>query len=107
MPNLNRRCIVQYKAVSQDANYGTDVITWTQLAVLWCEKQDVLPSRSESVKSGLSVSANQARFRFRLRTDINSSMRFIVGGVTYQIISGPAELNDRMHMEFVAERYSS
>lgn len=105
--NLNTRCEIQYKVVTQDANYGTEVITWTLLAAVWCEKQDLLPSRSESVQNGVAVSTGRSRIRMRFREDIDTSMRCIIKDITYQIVAEPAELGRREHIEFVIEKHSS
>lgn len=105
--NLNKRCRIEQKTTTTDDDYGTEVITWALLAVCWCESQDVLPSRSESVKNGLAVAANQTRIRLRYRTDIDSSMRLNIDGTTYQIIAGPAELGKHQYIELMVEKYSS
>jgi SPP1 family predicted phage head-tail adaptor len=105
--DLNKRCKIEQRATTQDSTYGTLTTTWTLLAVVWCQLQDVLPSRSESVKNGMQIAANQSRFRCRWRNDIDSSMRLTVDGVNYQIIGGPAELGKREFLELMLERYSS
>lgn len=107
---LNHRCSIQHKAVTQDPLYGTDVITWTLLRTAWCGLQDVLPSRSESVKQGLEVSINPTRLRLRYCTDVTSAMRVVINrptAITYQIISGPAILGDKDGVEFMIERVST
>ena len=118
---LTRLITIERKQVTQDAQYGTEIITWVPLAVLagspavaerfWAEVQDVLPSRSESVLQGLAVARNQTRIRIRWRNDIDSSMRITVHGdtdVLYQIVGGPAEIRGRRIMlEMMCERYSS
>lgn len=108
--NLRHRCLVEQKTISQDPIYGTESITWTTLATVWCEVQDVLPSRSEAVKQGLAIATNQSRIRMRFRTDIDSSMRFTINrpsATVYQIISGPAEVGNKELIEFVVEKASS
>jgi head-tail adaptor len=118
---LTRLITIERKQVTQDTQYGTEIITWVPLAVLpgspavveqfWAEVQDALPSRSESVLQGLAVARNQTRIRIRWRSDIDSSMRITVHGdtdVMYQIIGGPAEIRGRRIMlEMMCERYSS
>ena len=118
---LTRLITIERKQVTQDPQYGTEIITWVPLAVLpgspavaerfWAEVQDALPSRSESVLQGLAVARNQTRIRIRWRNDIDSSMRITVHGdtdVLYQIIGGPAEIRGRRIMlEMMCERYSS
>lgn len=104
---LNTRCLIEYKSSTQEGDFGTEVITWTLLDEVWCEKQDVLPSRSESIQSGVAISTDKSRIRMRFREDIDSSMRFTIKNKIYQIVAGPAELGRREYIEFVVEKYSS
>lgn len=104
---MRHRCTIEYKSVTQDPNYGTDLVVWTELATRWGNVQDVLPSRSESVQNGLEVSRNQTRLRMLYWTDIDSSMRVVINGIGYQIISGPAVIGDKDGIEMMIERVSS
>lgn len=107
-PNLNTRCEIQKKTVTQDANYGTENITWSVHAVLWVEKQDMLPSRrEEEIKNNISIVTGKSRIRARYRDDINSSMRCVMNNKTYQIVSDPAMIGRNEWMEFVVEKYST
>ena len=118
---LNRRITIERKTTTQDAVYGTPIVTWVPLvtevgspavaAKFWAEVQDVLPSRSEAVRQGLEVGRNQSRVRMRWRDDIDQSMRMTLHGdsdVIYQIVAGPAEIKGRKnYIEFMVERFSS
>ena len=104
---LNRRVLIQYKATTQDASYGTEVVTWTTLATVWAEVQDVLPSRSESRPQGIEIGRNVSRVRTRYRTDIDSTMRLTIDGDIYQIIGGPVIMGNREGLEMMAEKYST
>ena len=76
---LDSRITIQKKAVTLDAEYGTEVIAWATLATLWANVQDALPSRSESILGGsIEVSNLPTRIRIRWRSDVDSSMRIIV-----------------------------
>lgn len=105
--DLNRRCRVEYPVKTQDATYGSDVTTWTLLAVIWCNIQDELPSKSESNQNGVVVNTKRSRFRARYRTDIDSSMRIICDGVTYQFVSDAAEIGKKQYIEMMIEKFSS
>lgn len=108
--DLTWRIAIEKKTVTQNADYGTEVIAWSLLAVVWANVQDVLPSRSEAVKQGLAMSANQTRIRFRYRSDVDSSMRIVVRGATdriLQIVGGPAEIGRHEFTECLCETYSS
>lgn len=107
---LDTRCRIEQKVVAKENDYGSEVVTWALLAVVWCNLQDELPSRSEAVKSGLVVSAQRTRVRLRYRNDVDSSMRLVIhrpGAQVYQIVSGPAILGNKEGLEIWAERYSS
>jgi len=111
---LDRQILVERKSVTQDPNYGTELVTWVPLASerFWAQVQDAIPSRAESVTQGLSVARNQVRVRMRYRADIDSSMRITVYGdgtsEVLQIVGGPAAINGRKQfIEMVCERISS
>lgn len=103
---LNKRARIEQRTVSKDATHGAAVETWTLLAVVWANVQDVLPSRSEAVKNGLTIGTKQKRFRCRYRDDIASSMRIVIDGVAHQIVGGPAELGQRQYSECMVEAYT-
>lgn len=120
-PKLDRQISIEQRSVTQDADDGADVVTWVPLVAaagspvvaerFWAEVQDVMPSRSESVRNGLAMARNQTRIRMRYRSDVDSTMRVTVHGdsdVEYQIIGGPAEVGGRKaYLEMVCERYST
>lgn len=105
--DLDTRIRIEYKVTTQDADYGTPIDIWTLLAVVWANVQDVMPSRSESVKQGLEVARNQTRIRYRFREDVDSSMRVVIGARTLQIVAGPAELGRHEYSEVVCEAVST
>ena len=108
---LNRKITIEQKTVTTDPDYGTEVITWTTFADnIWADIQDVLPSKSESVKQGLRIDTKQKRVRIRHRFGITSDMRVVIhgtSGATCQIVASPAEMYNRRLIEFVVEAYSS
>ena len=103
----DRRIRIELKSVGVDPRLGSSVATWSLWAVVWAEIQDELPSRSETIKTGLALSTKRARVRIRHRRDLDSSMRVIFDGRIYQIISELAEINHRNHIEFMIETASS
>ena len=104
---LDTRIRIEYPDATQDADYGTPVPVWTLLAVVWANVQDVMPSRSESVRQGLEVARNQTRIRYRFRQDVDSSMRVVIGSRTLQIVAGPAELGRHEYSEVICESAST
>lgn len=107
--NLDTRMRIEQKSVTQDATYGTEVISWVPLVTVWAEVMDVLPSRqqAEQTRAQLQVATQRSRVRMRYRTDVDSTMRCIIGGIAHHIVSGPAEIGRHEYMELVIERYST
>jgi SPP1 family predicted phage head-tail adaptor len=108
---LDHRVKIEYQAVTYDPDFGTPITTWTELATVWANVQDALPSKAEAVVQGLNVAINQTRVRIRWRDDVDSSMRMIISRpdpVTYEIVGGPAQIGGRRgYSEFMVERLSS
>lgn len=103
---LDKKCRIEIKASAVDPDYGTEVVTWTLLAVRWCNVQDELPSRSEALKLGVVSAAQRARVRMNYATDFDSTARLIImhpAAVVYQIISGPAVLGVNEGLEMMVE----
>lgn len=106
--NLDRRIAIEAPTTTQDA-YGSAVTTWSVMAVVWANIQDVLPSRSEALLNGsLKQAKQQTRIRIRYLAALNSEQRILHDGTTYQIIGGPAEIGGRKeYQEIVVEEFSS
>jgi SPP1 family predicted phage head-tail adaptor len=108
---LDKRITIEQKSVTQDPNYGAEVITWATLASrIPANVQDALPSKSESVANGIRIATQPARIRIRYRASITSDMRVTIHGATdrvCQIVGGPAEIGRREWLEMVVEAYSS
>ena len=104
---LNGRCKIEKKQVTIDEIYGTEVINWGQVGVFWCEIQDVLPSKSESIQSSVNIGKKQSRLRIRYTKNLDSSKRVIIGSDIYQFVSDFAELSDRQYLEVLIEKYTS
>lgn len=107
---LNTQCRVEYPVTSQEGEFGTSTVTWQTLSTSWFSLQDVLPSRSEAVKSGLSLSTIQTRVRGRYRTDMTAAMRIVAlrsPELIYNLITEPAVLGNKDGIEFMVERVSS
>lgn len=81
--------------------------TWELVAEVWANVQDMLPSRGERLANGINVAARPARVRMRYRTDVDASMRLVMGDRIMQIVSAPAELGRRDGLEVMVEDYSS
>lgn len=107
---LNRRITIQALQVVEDPAYGPQPAAWVEMATVWAEIQDALPSKSESVQQGLVISYSRTRIRMRYRAGITSAMRVVeVGGAarTFNIVGGPSILGNRKGIELMCEAYSS
>ena len=103
--NNARQLVIAVTMASQD-NSGL----YPNKATVWAEVMDVLPSRqqAEQTRAQLQVATQRSRVRMRYRTDIDSTMRCVIGGLMHHIVSGPAEIGDRHSLiECIIERYST
>lgn len=108
--NPNVRVRIEYPVAGVDPTYQTPTVVWTLLAEAWAEMVDKLPSRDEATLDTIALSKIRTRLRFRYRTDIDASMRFIImrGQETvWSIIGGPAMIGNKNQVEFLCERVSS
>jgi len=86
-----------------DAGSGS----WVLVDEVWAGVVDMLPSRGEKLAEGINVATRPARVRMRIRDDITSNMRFVMGDRIMQIIAGPAIIRQRSGVEFMVEEYST
>ena len=107
--NLDTRVRFESKSVTQDSTYGTDVVTWLPVCVVWAEIMDVLPSRqqAEQVRQVVQVATLRSKVRIRFRRDIDATCRMWRGSELYQIVGGPAEIGRHEFMELLVERTST
>lgn len=108
--NFNTRVRVEKKVTTTDPIYGTEVISYELLGLAWAEVQDKLPSRDEALMDVIAMSSIRARLRLRYRTDLDSSMRFIImrpESTIWGIIGGPATIGAKEGIEFLIEKKSS
>lgn len=104
---LARRITIEKPVAAQDSKFRAYKPTWKTLARVWAERLDMLPSRSEAVRNGLTQGRQQVRYRIRWRADVDSSMRIREGTKLYQIVAGPAEIGRHEYMELMAEAYTT
>jgi len=74
---------------------------------VWASVVDMLPSRGEKIAEGINIATRPARVRMRVRDDITSNMRFVMGDRIMQIIAGPAIIRQCSGVEFMVEEYSA
>ncbi|MEG3084827.1 phage head closure protein [Sphingomonas sp. PB2P12] len=102
---LDRRVLIQ-RPVPDDSFDGAGSGQWVDVATVWANVEDALPSRGERLADGINVASRPSRVRMRYRSDVTSSMRFVVANRIMQIVAGPAELGRRDGLEFMVEEYS-
>ncbi len=105
---LDRLITFQTRSLVTDPDLGTVTSGgWTNLATVYAEMRDILPSRGESMNETLNTGRQPVRVRIRYRSDITSDMRFLYNGRTYHVVAGPAEMGRRYMLEMMAEEYTS
>lgn len=101
--DLDTRIRFERRVGTQDPRLGAYVYTWEEVATVWADVQDMVPSRAERIADGIAIQARPTRVRIRWRDDITSDLRVIIGSDTYRIVGGPAELGRRERLEMVCE----
>ena len=88
---LCHRVSVQHKTTTYDEyNYETE--TWTDFKKLWGKLEFL--SVKDSINAKAAGSETTARLKLRKRDDIDSSMRVLFDGHTFQIVSPPKPDNE-------------
>lgn len=100
---LDTRIRFEQRVGTQDPRLGSYSYTWEEVATVWADVQDMVPSRAERIADGIAIQMRPTRVRIRYRTGITSDMRVIIGSDTYRIVGGPAELGRRERLEMVCE----
>lgn len=104
-----------------DTESGTEIVSWVPLIAkpgspvvgerFWARFQDVIQSRSETVKTDVALSSGRAVVNIRYHAGITSAMRIRLHGdgddVIYQIITDPVMIGRKEETELIVERYSS
>jgi len=106
--NLDKYIRIEQKTVTNDANYGSEVVTWTTYKECWAQITDITTKSQESTNSDLRLLKRPCKVVVRYDDGIDPTMRIIVmdrSDRVLQIISKPAELGRREAMEFMAEDY--
>lgn len=107
---LSQRIRFEQQGTSNDPTYGPQPGSWTTVATVWANVQDVLPSRAEAVGQGIRIETRPARIRMRYRSGITSAMRVVLidrGNRVMKIVAGPAEIGRKEGIEIMAEEYTT
>lgn len=106
---MDEQATIERREAGVDPVYGTPIESWVVVVEnVWCNAQDVLPSRGESTSNGIATAVTRTRFRIQVDAEITAAMRVTLHGKgdrVMQIVAGPALLDDRRHMEFMLEGY--
>ncbi len=107
--NRMRDRVMIERPIASEAFNGAGSGTWQAIdpEPVWCEIEDMLPSRGERLADGINVASRPARVRMRYRADITPDMRFVDGDRVMQIVAGPAKIRGGAMLEFVVEDYSA
>lgn len=107
----DEKVTVERRVIGSEPDFGRPVEQWEVVAArVWANAQDILPSRAETTEQQVRIEVKRTRLRMRANSTITAGMRFVLhghGDRVMEVISGPALLDDRVHMEFLLEGYSS
>ena len=91
---------IQHKTTTYDEyNYETEA--WTKYKKLWSKLEFL--SVKDSINAKAAGSETTARLKLRKRDDIDSSMRVLFDGQTFQIVSPPKPDNENGRIYMTVE----
>jgi SPP1 family predicted phage head-tail adaptor len=106
---LDRYIRIQQKSVTNDPDFGSEVITWTTYKTCWASVQDILSNNQEATKTDLRLSTRPCKVLTHYDSGINETMRIVMldrDDRLLQIVSVPAEIGRRQGVEFMCEEFS-
>ncbi len=107
---LDRYIRIEQKSVTNDPDFGSEVITWSTYKDCWASVQDVLANRQEATKTDLRLLTRPCKVLMRYDSTIDATMRLVLldrDNRILQIVSAPAEIGRREATEFICEEFSA
>jgi SPP1 family predicted phage head-tail adaptor len=107
---LDRYIKIQQKTITNDADFGSEVVTWTDYVTVWANIEDVMTNNQEKTKSDLRLLTRPCKVKMRYDSTIDATMRIVMldrGDRILQIVSKPAEIGRREGIEFMCEEFSA
>lgn len=98
--SLNQRVTLERDEVATD-DWGGVIHAWVTHAELWANVRHL--SGSQSIRADSPVSEVRASIRVRYRTDLDASMRVLVGGKAYTVEAVMPNLQSREHIDLVCK----
>lgn len=104
---LDRYVRVEQKSVTQDPDYGSEIVDWVPYKNAWASILDITTRMQEETNSDLRQLKQPTRVQMRYDATIDVTMRLVVvdTGRILNIVSQPAEIGRREAIEFMAENY--
>lgn len=107
---MDRRIRIEQRSTTQEADYGTRADTWTTVATVAAQIQEVLPSKGET-QSDMRLAERPARVRIRYLAGLSSDMRIVDlsrSNRVMKIATPPIEIGGRRRwLEFMAADFST
>ena len=107
---LDRYVRVEKKQVTNNADYGTEVVTWVEHVLAFARVADVTTRMQEETEQNLRQLKRPCRITMRYDNTITADMRLVMlddDDRIIQIVSAPAELGRRDAIDFFGEEYSA
>ena len=105
--DLDSHLLIEQKIVSKDADYGSEVITYKELATVWGSAVDMIRPKEENTTSGLRMLTKPCEVVIRYREGITTDTRITLlhSGRVLQVVS-IAEMGRRKFLNMMCEEFS-
>lgn len=97
---LNRLVRIEAPVATQD-EFGQPLLTWSPVATVWADVRH--QGGLESLRADKPVSTVRASVRIRRRTDVDASMRVVLGSAIYDIRAVLPDEEGREYLDLVCE----
>lgn len=105
---LDRYIRIEKKSVTNDPEYGSEVVVWETYKECWAQVTDITTRMQESTVSDLRLMKRPCKVLMRYDPNVNATMRLVMidrDSRILQIVTKPAEIGRREAIEFTAEDY--
>ncbi len=107
--NLDSYIRIERKQVTNDANYGSEQISWVKYYEGWAKLTEITPKMQEETTESARILKRPCKMVIRYITGVNATMRVVLldrSNRIMQIVSDASEIGRKEGLEFMLEEYS-
>lgn len=105
--DLDTHLLIEQKVITKDADYGSEVITYKELATVWGQAVDMIRPKEENTSSGLRLLNKPCEVTIRYREGMSTDTRITIlrNRRVLQVVS-IAEVGRQKYLTMMCEEFS-